>query len=968
MTRLGGLPRPDRPRPGARHDTHHDAHHDLPRPGARHDGRLGCGQDARHRARRRTSGAVCARALVGAALVCALVLSPWEPLLPHAAPRLGAPHAGAQVDGDLDPVGPGQPPGDPGQEPGSPQPPTPGDECASVPTPGGDSDGGIGVGVGDGDGGTEAPGDGEPSDDDEPASAVACGTPDACPSDPDDVRPWEADPNDPSLCLLTTPVCPESPLQPTGGPVRYTVPYDDYADFCADPIRADETAVIEYQGRSARIFQLCKGQGDAGPGLVLPGHPKFTRTMRSINTSEGTVRVCNAIVPSSCPEAMHHVSLDGGLLRCRQYQRRFWHCPEGSVPRNQFNSCYRQAADADADADADSGLLPCGTAAPRFAISNCEVYVSDDYSQTPSCDAYGTGGHAPAASRLMAHSNDFWCSYDPRWLGLACHGDGSSCGTPAPARSYCIKRASETGGCASVASTIRCRALQARLLHARNTEADSGDDVQQAGEDVQREGCAACVILPFLPVGSDAADANNCPPIFSRHPDLPSQTQLKDTLRRQGSIDSTKLEQNSKCKEMESDKGRLHDPRYDACRVHKENELVPCSTPTLGQPELRNATESVRPGVPVIVEFADSADLVVGNHFKYTFHLPSGKWRGELRLVGRQALLLAGQRNRIVAQWPKPRVLPTDPQTALRNRPGDVLVSGGGECFGEHAPLVRLMVDELWPDIDREEIKRLFGADSLQAWDGLEPQQQVALTAARGMSLYDPPTDPADARQAEEDEREARRPHNIRVDCSTEVTTGQPLHLWCRWIPERPGYFRLTAETAWILRRFGTPDADGGQVSVASLARDWISPTQWDQANTYLADNVKASDGNCPDSGEMGRLGMSYRSSSAPELGLDDADCIIEDLERLGVTAAQAGFEDDIQGLLPLPEGSENARQNAMFRGAAPHVHRCPSQDVRILCRVLPSNRTFAYGTTDSIGVVVYEARVVTRQPSGTGR
>ena len=870
------------------------------------------------RARTRALACRTAKALVGIVLAFALVLSPWAPsLLPETGPALGTPPAQAQIPGD-----------------------EPGDHCAMVGLPDGPN---------------------QDTDMDTASAGVVCGTPSPCPSDPNDGRVgWQADADDPSRCVLVMDACPLSPLQQNGQPHEaYMEPARDYPEFC-------EVRLLQSEAQA--LFDDCLG--DSNPFSTRrwgrPGSPPFSSFERTINTSDGHDRECTAIVPSSCPSGMSRLGLgdngqpDAGsplgvgnepadvspgpedsdirddFPKCRQYQRRSWTCPGETDRRNQFNTCYQQLS-----SDLDGSHPACLGDVPQFEISDCETYVGHDYVQNPAqfgCNSYDTG----SAFALRTFSNDYWCTYDREGLELRCHGPTASCSETSEA--VCIKRASHTGGCTSVANTIRCRAQQANVRDAKSTATE-----------LLRQGCAPCTILPFAPVPSGAVDAPaspNCPNAYTEPPEVTSDAEdLSRTLERQGSIDKRATTGvDSHCTAMEDAGGKLSD--HPECEASLDQGF--CDSPSLTTLEWTTASGSgAGVNAPVIVSFASTPVAFTNSqtayrYLNFTFYGQHGQLRFYDTREARSARLQQQSLDQamvyadgpadapqvLVSQWPIPRIRRSIPAPRFTDSVADFIADSGGGCYAQSPPLHRLIVEELWPDTDADadEIERRFGKNAMEQWAKLTPEQKEALSTARGITY----------RGESESERESReRLLRQEVACNAADDSQE---WWCTWVPQRSGYYRLTGETAWILQRWLGP-----------AERRWLKPSEWDAANKALQ-NLGQPDDRC----EVAVDALTER--------VQDVDCILEDLERWKVKPAQAGLQvdpDGSLGLVPLPTGTEDEIKDALYAQAAQHIHRCPSQDVRVWCNSDETNLFFAYETTDPIGIAVQQTRVVTRQASG---
>lgn len=751
---------------------------------------------------------------------------------------------------------------------------------------------------------TQAPGEEcagtEQRDADVGATGVVCGTPSPCPSDPADTRPWAPDPADPSRCAVTMPACPRSPLQEAGQREHYMEPSSEYAEFCEHSVLSSE---------NPSLFDICDR------GFVWPLERNFTVK------KSGTT--CTAILPSRCPSGMHRLVPSAGNSNCRQYERRHWTCtPETARRLNQFNTCFvgRPASEASVSHPA------CSRGAPHFAVSDCSNYVGRDYMQAPGaflCSRYDIGTSPNSAALQDVAENAHWCAYGRSWLELRCHGNTrtstSACQDLDSESVRCIKRASSGGGCGAVAKTIRCQALRASLR-------DGGE--AQLAEDIQREGCTPCVILPFEPVprrsGSRARDGDACPPEFSRDPTPHLDGNLRKALEMRVSVNRNTL-QLSEC--IEVLRGALLED-HPSCQNAVARQEAFCDDPSVISLEWTTALGSgALVNSPLIVNLAGSAmENTAYGYFRVT--------GGRLDRTSIQAMKYSGTPQTLVSQWPSTRNPYKRPRTNKDDYVAETIKEAGGACYAQTLPLPRLIVEELWPDTDYDEIVRLFGEVALRRWVSWTDEQKQSSTEARGFVYVDD-----SATEEAKDAARRIRMQSLREqeDCNVARDSGQ---WWCRWVPQRAGYYRLTGELVWNLKRW-------------LRNREWISRSEFDSANTWLEDNVSVSDGMCETTRDAERV--------------TDADCIWEDLQSWGVMRPEhAGFMPDFRGLVDLPEGSDDPENKEagelLLLDREADIHRCPSQDVRVQCPTNPYNFYYAYETTAPIGIIVQEARVVTRR------
>ena len=268
--------------------------------------------------------------------------------------------------------------------------------------------------------------------------SVVPGSEDNCPQDPNDLRTaWQPNPNDPSQCVLLTAPCLPTPWDSH----TYLQPSTQFPEFCELSVSSLDST-----------YTACT----ASTGVVV----------------EDDGLVCRIIQNAICPSGVRV-----GFDTCRTIERRKWTCPMDSVPRNEFNTCYRALTTN------ILGTHPaCGPGAPTLLILDCAEYVGDDFTAVP-CSGFDP---VRRPSTFGSVTNNYWCSYDSSLVDIDCHAPNPPC---ASAMALCLKRASQTGGCSVVSKTIACRVLQARFA-AGTVEL----------EVVRTANCEPCVILPFQPI------------------------------------------------------------------------------------------------------------------------------------------------------------------------------------------------------------------------------------------------------------------------------------------------------------------------------------------------------------------------------------------------------------------------------------------------------------------------------------
>lgn len=711
-----------------------------------------------------------------------------------------------------------------------------------------------------------------------------------------------------STCVREASACPPSPL--TAGellaPSVHFPDLDDvarYVDFCEQRfLRPPEVGDGELESpgdeESRRRFEECVAGRDGFISLryEVPGEPAEGdgAPLEGDEPPEGEpIPGCRVLRPAGCEVGLHRVTSG----TCRAVVRRNWACPDEYVPRNDFNTCYKEPPPPDGD-----GHPACGDGAPVFVAAGCAEYVGNDFHRSPE-DVDCGGFLAGLATEMVARSSpggasDYWCSFDESLLRVACHGSsppGVGC-EESPAS--CLKRASEVGGCHTIARAITCSNLQALLAEGLRT-----------AEHLESAGCRPCVVLPFQPVPDD------CPEELRNDPHAPGG-EFHAALHR---VKADFVPNHVDCLPVQAGQS-LED--VDACR-----NLPVCADPPRG----RLVWESSHFSDHAIVNSAvviTVVDIPASTRRVSFFRLNPTSQRSPLTTRGENVFVYPDG----VLGDPVIRLLPAPDPDRSYSSVLDIL-DGGVECYVSGRPHFKVTIEELWPDNPEHEtaIADLFGPHALDWWTepGVSDEDRRRLTTNRGLVPWEDLTD---------DERTQRDAELTQsVDCNVGAD------VWCRWLPARRGYYRLTAAGAWRLKKL-------------QESRDW-----WDSGGRSLGGgqsiytllvealaNAADEDNNCP---------AHFDTSSER---IRDKDCIRDDLDGMGYAQPQeAGLTGDLSNVEPRPPG---AGREWLFTDLAGENFRCPARDLRVYCRAdgLSGN----YTETNPIGIAVHEIRVATRNPN----
>ena len=495
-----------------------------------------------------------------------------------------------------------------------------------------------------------------------------------------------------------------------------------------------------YMVLSLQYPNFCEERADEAVDVVLYNQCIGERGVATLSSGPVGNRTCQLVHPATCSVGLHRINAD----TCRAVQRRTWECSPGFVPRNEFNTCYQPPP-----AHTSITHPACGAGAPDFKIITCDDYVGDDFLLSPippQCASFDTGD--PAAAMQREPLNDHWCHYDASWMEVRCHDPIVTC---ANSSALCIKRASRTGGCDSIANTIRCRALQADF--------DAGSIT---ADTIYAAGCEPCAAIPFQPVPT------NCPANFTRTP-------ARDTGRASQFDNIHRVEQDFHYAHAQCLSVRQGGPMTSGCA----NRPV-CADPPRGHltwTTTHHAQVAVV-NAPTILSVEDTP----WQQTSVTHHSYNWRARNPIRITTSRALRYPDG-SFGVRLWPRIGA------SVQANNVADLVRNG--ECIFRHRPEFRLIVEELWPDDPQHyaEIERLFGVNALDWWNALATPLQQAHTAARGLRWW-PTLTAAEQQQRTENLRQ-------KVACNFGATK------WCRWTPTRTGYYRLKAAGAWLATRQG---------------------------------------------------------------------------------------------------------------------------------------------------------------------
>ena len=704
---------------------------------------------------------------------------------------------------------------------------------------------------------------------------VISGTADPCPAVP---IQWSSD--SAGECSIEMGACPESPLPSRAG--KFLVMSHNYGDI---------DGVVLFPGfceeRESDIYPAPFNECENQPLSYTTSFGSEVVLVRKSATTPMGESLCRLLTIPMCEAGLHRAHVDV----CRAVKRRTWNCPAGSIHRNAFNTCYVLPAGL------PTGPHPaCGGGRPAFPVLSCEDYVADDYLHDPA--AKGCDEYLMQDNPTIGSSAEHWCQFDATLLELECHKVGTHC---VEDPSYCLKRASETGGCDAAAAAIVCRELQSDL--------DRG--LAEVGE-VLAAGCSPCPILPFRPVPTGPQCRS-----FRAEPQQPTRETTRNGVRYDMYEVIHRVKQDwdilsYSCTEV-FEYGMLP-TEIDTCVTWHQARGELCPDPPAGglhwQTERQSSVALVNS--PIVLTIED----VPYRRVRQTNPAVSKFSHGYIFKTQTHEYLHYGSHGEAglsrVRTW-----------KYRDHHLGDTLTAQiDEECFTWFMPSFRVSAEEIWPDVDADAIRELFGNNSLDWWDALSLDEQQSRTQDRGLEWIDV-SDPAAAAQ-----REARRAElTEEADCNSDGRS--ETSFWCRWTPTRPGYYRLTAGGAWLLKN-------------ASL-HGWVNNSVRTGIELKLTEELN----------DPANVDPHYNHNRV--------------LTDLGLTYEEAGFEVDAYGYptgrLSDPTNTDTFASDELYFGASVlNSGGCQPQDYRITrCG---TGTVANYTETEPIGIEVNEIRVRTVAPT----
>lgn len=746
---------------------------------------------------------------------------------------------------------------------------------------------------------------------------------------------WEEEGPDDSVCALRRVACPESsPENPLPGGVSGLQPSSTDAalasklsDFVGSPLTAypelsdiNGDPVAPYPGFCEARFLESTDEDSYNACLVIRGFVIVGHTLAELDEfgevvtdDEDVIQetgLCRLLYPASCS-----VGVRVDEFKCEAFRRRTWSCDGEYLPRNEFNTCYEPL-------DEPTGPHPACVGIPELVVVTCADYVGGDYVRSPGDADWACGGErfptGSPDSQLEPHgASQHWCKFDASLLKVECHGASPPAAECADTAASCVKRASQTGGCSAIAHTIRCRSLQASY---------KAGAVGISTAKVREEGCQPCVVLPFSAAPGDCpGDTKDTPmPLGSTREEQRKQRdyevfynaahRVKQDLR-YGRIylsGGRTLECIDVVRDPDADLSSCElDPQRDGrCVNFPQGHVTWSSTHFSQQAVVNSPVVLIANGLPTGTVRRDTYSMTYGR---------AGRTQGSalLQYAGSEP----NDRDSIIRQWPKPGSNET-----LRGV-ADLVSRYGAECLARFRPQLRVNVEQLWPDTNehREDIKRLFGGDALDWWNALPSDEaKKAHTEARGLVYLGASTTATPAEQEAERKR--------RTDDVDQVLCNLSDPVWCRWLPSRPGYYKLTPSVAWVTGQYTSK-------SPAVSLPSWIDMLEGEARQRFIEQWLVINS----------RVLRALRNSA------EERSNLLKILAEDGLGPADVGLTDNLMNFLSLPD-------NELLYSALGSVAHCPPLDFRFECGSL--RWRIAYSELDPIGIAVHEVRVATRTPN----
>lgn len=733
-------------------------------------------------------------------------------------------------------------------------------------------------------------------------ASVVEGTADPCDAVP---LQYEPDEDDPSLCVLEVPACPESRLTP-GELMRLSLAPDDIATKFPEAVYPQADGYERYpEFCEEQVNQSDDPQGYADCISSLGVAVKYDDA------------VCRIFYPIKCPSGVLELARVGSHT-CRAVKRRNWTCGAGYLAGNRFPICFRRIEFA-----AGEAVPACQGSVPDLGVFKegeraCETYVGSDVLAAPgeiACSDYTTGdfegltGFTSVAMRANP-DNRYWCRFNAAKLTLNCHGPNQPASGCTQQIAMCLKRASRTGGCDQIIETIRCRAYQTAFAQSKINIAA-----------VRDQGCVPCVNLPF--------QSPTCQDETTRQTDRYSPFFHWSKYQRQEAILRCRVD-------FTVDAGPWWYPAEDRRRPRtcpaQPDAVQVCADPPTGtlQWSSNHFSQLAVVNSAVVVRIVDlpfEVRTIRSLHYQPEYR--NLAWAVALASPRTVPLLpdpdLADRRPRQLIDTGGIR--PDRPYASLHAiATGDGRSRSGRECVPRDIPVFNLLVQGLWPDKpgDRSEIEALFGADALDGWwddsdlsgEELEARRR-RLTEARGLQWWGDLT---------VEQRRARDTQQlVTVECHVQARE-------CVWRPLHSGYYKLVGAGGWPMQR-SSPRAWGAEIHGHGCAHRHPNCDSLTPAEAFAANM------------EEFTRNPSNRS------------WLLGQLNWRGLTLEDAGLED-AGGFITLR--APDVDTDWLYSETAGGLTGCPNPiDLRVHCG--SSGGAGNYTETPPVGVVVHEIQTRTR-------